>query len=339
MAKRLLLVSTLGALLALPAFPQDDNAPPPGRVARLGYLAGTVSFQPASIDDWVPAELNHPVTNGDHIWTEADGLVELQTDNASIRMGARTNFSFLNLNDAVTQIEITTGTLNIRLHTLAPEEGFEIDTPQLSFTLLRNGNYRVDVNENGDTTITTVRAGDGELNIGDKATRVPLGTQVTATGGDNPNLDSHPAGALDQFDAFCADRDRREEAVVAARYISRDIPGYADLDGIWRVAARGAVWRGLVSHRPGGRLGPLPLWTLGLGRALGLELDRRCSVGLGAVPFWPLGKRGRSVGMGAGHADHRGSSLLCSGDGRVCGFRSGRGGGRRSSGLGPARFW
>src|SRR5215475_5705701 len=124
MLNRFAILSTLGALLAFPAFSQDD--PPPGRVVRLGYLAGTVSFQPASVEEWTPAELNHPVTLGDHIWTEADGLVELQSNNASIRLGARTNFSFLNIDDNVTQIEVTTGTVNVRLHTLAPNEGFEI---------------------------------------------------------------------------------------------------------------------------------------------------------------------------------------------------------------------
>src|SRR5580704_7552284 len=182
MPSRLAILTTLGALAVFPAFSQDD--PPPGRVARLGYLAGTVSFQPASVEDWTPAELNHPVTTGDHIWTEADGLVELQTNNASIRLAGRTNFSFLNLNDAVTQIEITTGSVNVRLHTLAPTEGFEIDTPQLSFTLLRNGDYRVDVTEAGDATVTMVRAGDAEINLGDKATALHLGMMARVTGTD-----------------------------------------------------------------------------------------------------------------------------------------------------------
>ncbi|HLX44196.1 MAG TPA: DUF6600 domain-containing protein [Bryobacteraceae bacterium] len=252
MLSRLAILTTLGAVLAFPAFSQDD--PPPGRVARLGYLAGTVSFQPASVEDWTPAELNHPVVLGDHIWTEADGLVELQTNNASVRLAGRTNFSFLNLSDTVTQIEITTGTLNVRLHTLAPNEGFEIDTPQLSFTLLRNGDYRIDVTEAGDATITTVRAGDAEINMGDKATAIHLGMMARATGTEaNAVLEApHPLGPADRFDAFCMDRDRREEAVVAARYVSRDVPGYADLDGFggWRVhPAYGNVWfpSGLVA--------------------------------------------------------------------------------------------
>ena len=55
----------LGALLGLalfavtvPAFAQDD---PPDRVARLSYLRGDVSFQPAGAEDWVEANLNRPL--------------------------------------------------------------------------------------------------------------------------------------------------------------------------------------------------------------------------------------------------------------------------------------
>ena len=246
MATRIFLATALGAILASPALPQPAPVPPPGRVARLGYLAGTVSFQPNGIDDWTPAEVNHPVTTGDHIWTEADGLVELQTNNAEMRMGGRTNFSFVNLNDTVSQIEVTTGTLAVRLHTLAPGEVFEVDTPQVAFTLLRGGDYRVNVTEAGDASVVMVRAGDAQINIGDQATPVAMGTQVRASGGDNPVLDApQPLPPPDPFDGFCVQRDGRMMAAVSARFISRDIPGYADLDegGVWRgVAPYGSVW-------------------------------------------------------------------------------------------------
>ena len=41
---------------------QDD---PPSRVARLGYMQGSVSFQPAGEPDWVQAVPNRPMTTGD----------------------------------------------------------------------------------------------------------------------------------------------------------------------------------------------------------------------------------------------------------------------------------
>jgi hypothetical protein len=40
-------------VLAKQALAQDDD--PPGRVARLGFMEGSVSFQPAGEDDWVGA--------------------------------------------------------------------------------------------------------------------------------------------------------------------------------------------------------------------------------------------------------------------------------------------
>src|SRR6185436_9631316 len=47
------------------------------------------------------------------------------------------------------------------------------------------------------------------------------------------------------FDNWCADRDRREDRSISARYVSQDIPGYADLDdnGTWsNVPEYGEVW-------------------------------------------------------------------------------------------------
>ena len=48
---------------------QDD---PPTRVARLGYMEGSVSFQPAGETDWVQAVPNRPMTTGDKLWADKD---------------------------------------------------------------------------------------------------------------------------------------------------------------------------------------------------------------------------------------------------------------------------
>ena len=41
---------------------------PPGRVGRLNYVEGPVSFQPAGVTDWVDADVNRPLTMGDQVW-------------------------------------------------------------------------------------------------------------------------------------------------------------------------------------------------------------------------------------------------------------------------------
>ena len=240
MLKRFAAFVILGAVAATPALPQ--NADPPRRAARLGYFEGTVTVKPAGVDDWTPAELNRPMTTGDEFWTEDNGRAELQTDNAAMRFGGRTDFAFVELGDAVTHIKIASGILNVRLHDLAAEEVFEIDTPQLSFTLKRFGAYRVEVGEQGDATLVTVRMGDAEINAGGQVTPVPEGKQVRVTAASTDVLDAPPT---DPFDAWCIERDGREDSSATATYVSRDIPGYADLDasGNWRtVDPYGPVW-------------------------------------------------------------------------------------------------
>ncbi|HTT65780.1 MAG TPA: DUF6600 domain-containing protein, partial [Bryobacteraceae bacterium] len=240
MLKRFAAFVILGAVAAMPALPQ--NADPPRRAARLGYFEGTVTFKPAGVDDWTPAELNRPMTTGDEFWTEDNGRAELQTDNAAMRFGGRTDFAFVELGDAVTHIKIASGILNVRLHDLAAGEVFEIDTPQLSFTLKRFGAYRVEASEQGDTTLVTVRMGDAEINAGGQITPAAEGKQVRVTAANTETLDAPPT---DPFDAWCIERDGREDSSATAAYVSRDIPGYADLDasGNWRpVDPYGPVW-------------------------------------------------------------------------------------------------
>src|SRR5438132_1306695 len=95
---------------------QDD---PPSRVARIGYMEGSVSFQPAGETEWVQAVPNRPMTTGDKIWADKDSRAELQLGSAVIRLSANSGFSFLNLDDRTAQIQLTSGTLNVRVRRLA----------------------------------------------------------------------------------------------------------------------------------------------------------------------------------------------------------------------------
>ena len=170
---RLHLVSLLGLAVAMvgliPQRAAADDDDPPGRVARLGFIRGNVSFEPAGTEDWVSAVINRPLTTGDKLWNDNDSFSELHLGSASIRLGSNTGFTFLNLTDNMTQVQLTEGTLNIRVRRLGDDETFEVDTPNLAFTLLRPGNYKVNVNEAGDATVVVVREGQGEVTGGGSA--------------------------------------------------------------------------------------------------------------------------------------------------------------------------
>src|SRR5580693_10264286 len=101
------LVSLLSLALAMacliPQRAAADDDDPPGRVARLGYVRGNVSFEPAGTEDWVSAVINRPLTTGDKLWNDVDSYSELHLGSASIRLGSTTGFTFLNLTDNMTQ--------------------------------------------------------------------------------------------------------------------------------------------------------------------------------------------------------------------------------------------
>src|SRR5271166_2689822 len=222
----------------------DDD--PPSRVARLAYAQGSVSFQPAGTDDWVTAGLNRPVTTGDKLWSDRDGRVELQLDGSLIRLSNNTGFSFLNLSDNVTQIQLTSGTLLVRVRRLDDNETYEIDTPNLAFSVLRPGVYRINVNETGDSTAIKVRSGEGEVTGGGAAYTVHANEYDTFGGTDQLSANSESYGNdEDQFDVWAANRDRHWENSNSSRYVSADVVGYEDLDdhGSWRQTPdNGNVW-------------------------------------------------------------------------------------------------
>ncbi|HEY6969403.1 MAG TPA: DUF6600 domain-containing protein [Candidatus Angelobacter sp.] len=238
-----LLFMTLG-FAAQNAVADDDD--PPGRVARLSYTHGAVSFQPGGTDDWVSAVVNRPMTTGDKLWSDDGARAELHIGSASIRLAENTGFSFLDLNDEVTQIRLTAGTLRVRVKRLSENETFEVDTPNLAFSILRPGIYRIGVNEKGDTTIIRVRGGEGEVTGGGSAYTVHAHEIGTFIGTDQLTADVDRFGNDDDdFDAWCAQRDRHEDLSISARYVSPDVIGYEDLDdyGGWRpIAGYGTVW-------------------------------------------------------------------------------------------------
>src|SRR5450830_1142169 len=233
----------LGA--AVLAFSGAASADPPSRVARLGYTAGAVSLSPAGENDWVRATVNRPLTNGDRLWTDAGARAEIQAGGAVIRMNANASVSVLNLDDRITQLQLTQGALNVRVRGLAPNQVFEVDTPNLAFTLRQPGEYRIAVDPDGNATDIIVRKGQGEA-LGEGAAYLIDSRQpYRFRGTDLSEYEYLDAARLDEFDRWATDRDRAFDNSISARYVSRDVVGYQDLDanGTWRVdASFGNVW-------------------------------------------------------------------------------------------------
>jgi hypothetical protein len=212
---------------------QDD---PPSRVARLNFLEGSVSFQAAGHDDWAAATPNYPLTVGDHLWADDRSHAELHIGSTAIRLDSHTAIAFLNLDDRMTQVRLSDGTINISVRYLDENESYEVDTPNGAVTLLRPGRYRIDADPDRQVTTVTVRGGEAEITAGGQAFPVHARQSAYVTGADQPNTEVADAGPSDDFDRWWETRDDREDRRPPPRYVSREMNGYQDLDdyGTWR---------------------------------------------------------------------------------------------------------
>ncbi|WP_025600341.1 DUF6600 domain-containing protein [Burkholderia sp. WSM2230] len=222
-----------------------QNTDPPGRVARLNYMAGTVTTEPAGAADWSYAQINRPLTTGDQLWNDQNARSELHIGSTAVRLGQSTSLDLLNLDDNSAQLKVAQGTLSAHVRELPPGSSYEIDTPNLALGLNGPGDYRVDVAPDGSSTTVTVRSGSATA-YGD-GTQMPIaaGQSMRFAGTGLQTLAGNGAPGPDAFDQWTASRDAAEDRSVSARYVSREIPGYQDLDanGTWRSSAQyGEVW-------------------------------------------------------------------------------------------------
>jgi hypothetical protein len=214
MMSRISLVVGVALLTAvmLPRATAQDQDDPPSRVARLGYMQGSVSFQPAGESDWVQAVSNRPMTTGDQLWAaDQDSRAEVELGSAVIRMAANTGFSFLNLDDRTVQIQLSSGSLNISVRSLNRDDVFEVDTPNQAFSIFQRGRYRVEASEDGTYTVVSVREGEGESTGNGQTYTLHAGQRVTFSGTESLNAEMLEIGGPDGFDSWAYGRDSRFE--------------------------------------------------------------------------------------------------------------------------------
>src|ERR1017187_3337881 len=224
--------------------PGDDEA---GQVvARVAFLTGDVSYNRGdNPDDWQPAALNFPMTQGDRLFTTRGAKTELQTDEATVFLGSETELSALTMTDDETQLSIAAGTATFRVHHLAEDGSFEVGTPNASVTFDTPGSFRISVDANGNTRViaqrgkATVAAGGGQV-------RIEPGDEIDVAGIDKPRYDVVDAAAPDAWDQGVEARARAERGRGSPADASGTrLVGMAELDrdGRWQeIPGYGHVW-------------------------------------------------------------------------------------------------
>jgi hypothetical protein len=237
MTKRLL---WLPVFLCGVAMAQD----PPSLAGRLSYTSGSVSFQPGGVDNWVQATRNRPLTVGDQLFADQGARAEVEIPQAEFRLGSRTAFQFLNLDDRNAQVKLSEGTLAVRVR--AVDQNIEVDTPNAAFTVSAPGDYRIDANADNNQTYITARNGEGQVTANGGSFTLNQGQQTVIAGQDqSAQYQVYAAPRYDEFDNWAMSRERRLEQRPSSRYVSPYAVGYEDLDdyGSWRSNPQyGEVW-------------------------------------------------------------------------------------------------
>ncbi|MFM2289906.1 MAG: hypothetical protein RL684_3049, partial [Pseudomonadota bacterium] len=228
--------------LATPALAYDGQAP--GRVALVNHIEGQAAVQLAGSDEWVDDLVNRPLGSGDRLWVEDGSRAELHIGSLVLRLGPRSALRLVQVDDQQVRLRLTAGSLNVRVRSLDDDDAFTIETPAADLELLAPGGYRIDAVDQSDRAQFTVWSGRA-LVRGPQLLRELRNDEAIDVDADDDSPSIARADQPDRLDLWAEQRDRQEEESRAARYVPRDMVGYAELDawGDWDDDPQyGAIW-------------------------------------------------------------------------------------------------
>src|SRR5262245_51178196 len=232
-------------------------------VARISLIEGEVSYQKSkgsgeseqkskdsgeSDKDWFDATINLPLEENDQLYSGPDGRAEIQLSGRNIvRIDHETNLRFTQFSPGAIQMALPIGSAYFRIDSLdkrdfdvvdANDAGnndpvyFEVDTPIVPVTFLKEGIYRIDVREDGSTEVI-VRQGEAEVYTEEKGSViVKEGRRIVI----NDQDDQYQITEIENKDDWDRWNDARDKGALASldssdseRYVPDAIPGGNDL--------------------------------------------------------------------------------------------------------------
>lgn len=227
MSRKILHFLMLAALVAVSSVAMAD---PPARVGRVTVTEGKVTML-VNGEEESGNLMNWPVTTENHLTTAPGARAEFRIGSAAVRLDGDSDIEVEQLDDERLRLRLNYGTASVRLRDPAMLNEFEFTTPQARITLTEPGAFRVDTERAPDTTVVNVFAGNVRVEGGGNMLAARSGKRVEVRGDDIFTA----LAVRDRFDDWVTTRDRREEGLVASRYVPSDMTGYEDLDhyGNW----------------------------------------------------------------------------------------------------------
>ena len=221
----------------------NAQSDPPGRIGRLAYINGPVSFHDEDQTQWAPAIVNRPLSTGDSLWTEPNARSEVSISGTRVRMDGATELDMLAIDDSQVRMQVPQGRLDIKA--AAMDRPYEIVTPRGTVALQQPGDYYILAGSTQDPTLLGVRSGAAQITSLNGQTLAVRAGEVGEVSGDSdaPVLRTIQ-GAPPPMQPYWADRDR-QISYDQSQYVPVTVTGYEDLDayGVWsNQGDYGQIW-------------------------------------------------------------------------------------------------
>jgi hypothetical protein len=219
---------------------------PPGRVGKIGLLAGAVTLTDTRTGDTEAATLNWPITSGHRLATARGARAEVRIGSLAVRLDGESMVDFNRVDDQFIQLVVQSGSVALRVRNRELLRELDVLTPRERITLEDAGRYRVDVDR--VPGVTGITANVGQARITGSGGRMVFLVQS----GQRGEARAEPTASFqlvtpapDVFDDWVTSRDRRDDVIASTRYVSPETTGIEVLDdhGSWRTVNQyGTVW-------------------------------------------------------------------------------------------------
>jgi hypothetical protein len=174
-------------------------------------MEGSVSIRQVAGDTWAIPDTNVVLGSGDRLWVDSVGHLEVEFGSTAVRLASETELHLVRVELNVLQLLLPQGSIDYRVRDIDTAKTHEIDAPNAAIFVEQNGEYRIDVSSNGDTTRLVTWSGHAQVAAAGRTFPVDSGQMVYIRGDSTTGYQITPAGPMDAFDLWARDRNTREE--------------------------------------------------------------------------------------------------------------------------------
>jgi len=244
-APRTILMAALAVWFMPPSVSaQSLDAEPALGVARVSLVNGDVTTRRGEAGDWIAADVNSPLVEGDLVETGPGARTEIQLDYSNfLRLDGATQVELASLGNRSFRIRLLQGRVTYS-ELKGGEADVDVETEFVAVRPQKNGRYEVEARSG--VTVIQVRRGEAEVASPQGTEKVRRGRMLVVRDGPNGlELQAEADEPRGDWDRWNESRDDRLADAESYRYVDSSIAGAHDLDdhGDWRyVSGYGHCW-------------------------------------------------------------------------------------------------